>query len=162
MQFDTTVSASYVARNLKNLLERAARDTLEVIEKGNIPDAVVYFAELSRIVGELKTEMSAIQKHLDGISQELLPTLFGNQRTKTIKVEGVGRVTINDRWSCSMLKPDAAIDFLRQNGAAGMIKETVHPMTLGAHAKDEHMAGRPLPSEIFKVSSTPYTSITKG
>ncbi len=162
MQFDTQVSVTYVARNLKNLLERAMRDTVEVIEKGNIPDAVVYYAELTAAIAELKQDMSTLQKHMDGISQELLPTMFQNQRTKTIKVEGVGRVTINDRWSCSMLKPDEAIEFLRQTNNEGMIKETVHPMTLGAHAKDEHLAGRPLPSALFKVSSTPYTSITKA
>ena len=162
MEFDTLTSATYVARNLKNLLERASRDTTEVIEKGNIPDAAVYFAELSATVEALQKDMSALQKHITGISQELLPTLFQNQRTKTIKIEGVGRFTINDRWTASVLKPDEAMAYVRNSGNEGMIKESVHPMTLGAWAKDEYLAKRPLPSDVFKVTATPYTSMTKG
>jgi hypothetical protein len=162
MQFDLMTSAQYVARNLDNLLERAERDTVKVIEEGNIPNVVTYFAELRATVDELKVKMASMQKHLDALSQELIPTLFNNQNTKTIKIDNVGRVTVADRWSCSILKPDQAFAFIRESGNGGMIKPSIHPMTMGAHAKDMHEAGKPLPQQLFKVSSTPYTSITKA
>jgi hypothetical protein len=43
-----------------------------------------------------------------------------------------------------------------------MIQETVHPQTLGAFAREETAAGRPLPAEIFRVTAQPYISITKS
>jgi hypothetical protein len=162
MQFDLLTSATYVARNLDNLLQRAERDTIKVVEEGNIPEVVSYFAELRTTVDELKVKMASMQKHIETLSQELIPTLFNNQNVKTIRVVGVGNATVNDRWSCSILKPDPAFEFLRKSGNGGMIKPSVHPMTMGAHAKDMHEAGKPLPQDLFKVSSTPYTSITKA
>jgi hypothetical protein len=162
MQFDTLTSATYVARNLDNLLERAQRDTTQVVETGNIHEVVTYFSELRATVDGLKGQMASVQKHLDALSQELIPTLFNNQNTKTINVINVGKVTVNDRWSCSILKPDSAFDFVRKDGNGALIKPTIHPMTMGAYAKEKHEAGKPLPQDLFKVSSTPYTSITKA
>lgn len=162
MRFDTITAATYAAQKLDSLLERASRDTETVIVEGDIVQAVVYFAELRDKIKGLQTQVSALQKHIDSISQDLLPTMFQNQNVKTIKVDNVGRVTVADRWSCSILKPDDAFEFLRKSGNGGMIKPTVHPMTMGAHAKDENVAGRPLPEDLFKVTATPYTSITKS
>jgi hypothetical protein len=161
MRFDTLTAAQYAAQKLDSLLERAQRDTVQVVEDGNIPNVITYFAELRHQFDDLKSRLSAIQKHVDALSQELIPTLFNNQNVKTIRVDNVGRVTVADRWSASMLKPDEAFEFLRESGNGGLIKPTVHPMTMGGHAKAEHIAGRPLPADLFKVSSTPYTSITK-
>jgi hypothetical protein len=161
MEFDTLTAANYAAAKLDSLLERAARDTIRILEQADIPVVITYFAELKSTIAELQSRMSALNKHVDGLSQELIPTLFNNQNVKTIRVDGVGRATVNDRWSCSMLKPDDGIAWLKHGGNGGMVKETVHPMTLGAFAKDEFVEGRPLPNDIFKVSSTPYVSITK-
>ena len=88
--------------------------------------------------------------------------MFGNARLITANVKGVGRVTINDRWSATMPDREAGIAWLREHGSAGMIQETVNAQTLGAHAKDMAMAKTPLPSEVFKVTAKPYTSITKA
>jgi hypothetical protein len=54
------------------------------------------------------------------------------------------------------------LGWLRQTNNSGLIQEVVHPQTLGAFAKDETAAGRPLPVEIFKVTAQPYISITKS
>lgn len=162
MKFDTKTAADYAAKKLDSLFERAARDTVEVIEDGNIPKAVTYFAELRDTVRMLAEKMSALQKHVDGLSYEMLPTMLGNQDVRTIIVEGVGRVTVNDRWSASMLDKAKAFEWVRSTGNAGLIIETINAQTLGAFAKEETIAGRPLPNEIFKVSSTPYVSITRS
>jgi hypothetical protein len=162
MQFDTLTSAQYVARNLDNLLERAQRDTQEVLSRNNIPETVAYFAKLKATVQELQARLSEMQKHIDLLSGELIPTMFTNQDVKTIRVDDIGLVTVNDRWSCMMLKPDDGLAYLRETQNGGLIKETVHPQTMGAHARSESEAGRPLPEEIFKVSQTPYVSIRKN
>ena len=162
MQFDTLTSAQYVARNLDNLLQRAQRDSTEVLSRSNVPETVTYFARLKETVADLQAKLSGLQKHLDILSGELIPTMFTNQQVKSVRVDDVGLVTVNDRWSCSMLKPDQALQYLRETQNGGIIKETVHPMTMGAHAKDEYDAGRPLPDTYFKVTQTPYVSIRKG
>jgi hypothetical protein len=163
MKFDTLTAADYAAQKLASLLERATRDTEEIVARNNIPETVTWFAELKTTVQGLQSQLSEIQKHIDLLSGELIPTMFTNQnKTQTIRIENVGRVTVNDRWSCSMLKPDEAFFYIRKTGNAGMIKDTVHPMTLGAWGKDETLDQRPPPPDIFKVTATPYVSITKG
>lgn len=162
MNFDTETAADYAGKKLDSLLERATRDTAEIIGRADIPSAVVYFAQLKDTVKELAEKLSALQKHVDSISYDMLPTMFGNQDVKTIKVEGVGRVSINDRWSASMLSKERGLGWLRGSGNEGLIIETVNAQTLGAFAKEESKNGRPLPDDIFKVSATPYVSITKA
>ena len=162
MKVDTRTAADYAGQKLDSLLERATRDTTEVVGQANIPAAVTYFAELRDVIKDLQSKMSLLQSHIDSLSQELIPTMFTNANVKTIKVDNVGRVTVNDRWSCSMLDKETAFGWLRQTKNEGLIIETVNSQTLGAFAKAEALAKRPLPSDIFKVSSTPYTSITKA
>ena len=162
MNFDTETAADYAAKKLDSLLERATRDTNEVVERADIPTAVVYFAQLRDTVKELQDKMSALEKHIQSLSYELLPTMFQNQDVKTIKVEGVGRVSINDRWSASMLNKERWLGWLRGSGNEGLIIETVNAQTLGAFAKEETKAGRALPDDIFRVSATPFVSITKA
>ena len=160
MKFDTQTVADCAAQKLDSLLERAARDTAEAIEQADIPQAAAYFAELRDTVKDLAAKTSALQKHLDQLSQELIPTLFTNQNIKTITIPGVGRVTVNVKWSASMLNKEAGLQWLRSTGNDGLIQETVHPQTLGAFAKEETMTGKPLPQDIFKTSTMKFVSIT--
>jgi hypothetical protein len=161
MKFDTQTAAEYAALKLDSLLERALRDTSEVTERAHLPEAVTYFAELRSTVDALKEKISALQKHVDGLSYEILPTLFGNQNVKTIKVIDVGRVTIVDRWNAKMLNKERALGWLRGSGNEGLIQETVNAMTLAAFAKEETIAGRPLPGDLFDVKTAPHVSIRK-
>jgi seryl-tRNA synthetase len=162
MEFDTKTAAEYAGQKLDSLLERATRDTNKVIQQADIPEAVTYFAELRDTVKSLTEKASALQKHIDSISQDLLPTMFTNANVKSIKVDGVGRVTINIRWNASLLNKEQGFAWLRSTGNEGLIIETVNSQTLGAFAKDQTMAGKPLPDDVFKVGSSPYTSITKS
>ena len=162
MRFDTQLAARYAGDKLDSLIERATRDTAEIVATADIPQTVAYFAELRALVKDLQAKQSLLQAHIDLLSQELIPTMFQNQNTKTITVENVGRVTVNDRWTASMVDKEAAFGWLRQTKNDGIIIETVNAQTLGAFAKEEALNKRPLPSDIFKVQSTPYTSITKS
>jgi hypothetical protein len=161
MKFDTLIAADDAAQKLDFLLERATRDSEEILSRSNIPETVTWFAELRGRIQDLQVRLSAVQKHLDLLSGELIPTMFTNQNTKTIRVDGIGSITVNDRWSASILKPDEAFSYVRETGNGGLIKPSIHPMTLGAFAKDEAAAQRPLPDTLFKVSQTPYVSVTK-
>jgi hypothetical protein len=161
VKFDTKTAAGYAADKLDSLLERAQRDTTEVVEKADIPTVVTHFAELQDAVKMLAAKVSALQKHVDSLSYEILPTLFTNQNVKTIKLDNVGRVTVNVRWSASMLNKEKSMEWLRTSGNEGLIIETVNAMTLASFAKTEALAGKPLPDHLFRVGTAQHISITK-
>jgi hypothetical protein len=156
---DANLATAYLMRALKGLI----RDTLKVLAEKDIPAAVAHFAEARAAVKALNAQVTELQKHIDSLSYQALPTMFANAKpaVKSINVDGVGRVTVNDHWSASILNREAGFDWLRKTGNEGLIIETVNAQTLGAFAKEEVKAKRPLPDDIFKVTARPYISIEK-
>jgi hypothetical protein len=161
MNFDTNLAAGYAADKLDSLLERAQRDTTEVVQTNDIPKTVEHFAALQNTVDDLAKKISALKKHVDSLSYEILPTMFGNQNVKTIKLDDIGRVTVNVRWTASMINKQRSMEWLRTSGNEGLIIETVNAMTLASFAKTETLAGKPLPDHLFKVGTAQHMSITK-
>lgn len=99
----------------------------------------------------------------DALSREYVPDAMRRAGVKTVNVIDVGRVTISHRFSCSMIDKEKGMEWLRANGLDGIIIETVNAATLGATAKDlleNH--GRDLPGDLFKTSTSAFTSITKS
>ena len=161
MQFDTKIAAGYAADKLDSLLERAQRDTNDVVQGNDIPTTVAHFAALQDTVEDLSKKLSALRKHVDALSYEILPTMFSNQDVKTIKLDNIGRVTVNVRWTASMLNKEKGMEWLRTSGNEGLIIETVSAVTLASFAKTETLAGKPLPDWLFKVGTAQHMSITK-
>ena len=161
MKFDTKTAAGYAADKLDNLLERAERDTSEIVASNDIPTTVTHYAQLRNVVDDLAKKVSALKKHLDSLDYEILPTMMQNQNVKTITLPDVGRVTVNVRWTASMLNKEKSMEWLRTSGNEGLLIETVNAMTLAAFAKAETLAGRPLPDFLFKVGTAQHISITK-
>jgi hypothetical protein len=162
MKFGTETAATHAGQKLDSFLERVEKDTAEVLAQGDIPTTVKHFAEFRATVRSLAEKITALQKHVDQLSYEAIPTMFGNQGVKSIRVDDVGRVQINDRWSASMVSRETGMAWLRSTGNDGLIVETCNASTLGAWAKEKTLAGDPPPAEIFKVAATPYVSISKG
>ena len=119
MKFDTKTAAGYAADKLDSLLERAQRDTNEVVQGNDIPTTVAQFRCAAGHGRRSQEENSALQKHLDALSYEILPTMFENQDVKTIKLDNVGRVTVNVRWSATMLDKPASMERLSTLGQRG-------------------------------------------
>jgi hypothetical protein len=154
------IAYTSAAEWLNQLLAHANRDSAKVIEQGDIPTVVAYFAELRDKIQDLERRATALTKHVETLSKESIPTLFTNQNVKSINVIGLGRATINVHWSASMPDKEKAFEWLRSTGNQGLIIETVNAKTLGAFAKIETLAGRPLPPDTFKVSTSAFVSIT--
>jgi hypothetical protein len=87
--------------------------------------------------------------------------MFTNHNVKTIKLDDIGRVTVNVKWSATMIDREKGMEWLRDTGNQGLIIETVNAGTLTTFAKDEALAKRPLPSDLFKVGTAQHISITK-
>src|SRR5215831_1665430 len=112
MKFGTETAATYASQKLDSFLERVEQDTAEILAQGDIPTTVRHFAEFRDTVRSLAEKVTALQKHVDQLSYQAIPTMFQNQGVKTIKVDDVGRVQINDRWSASMISRETGMEWL--------------------------------------------------
>ena len=162
MEYDTSLAAQHASTKLDTLINRAHRDTLELVEKGDVPTLVKHFAALRGEYDCLKDKIDKLKVEVDALSYNLIPSMFESQDVKTIKIDGVGRVTVNQRWVASMTDKTVGMDWLRTTGNDGLIIETVNAQTLAAFAKTQALAGSPLPDDVFTVGVAPYTSITKS
>ena len=106
---------------LDSLLERATRDTSDVVQTSDIPTIVAHYAALTDTVDDLKKKLSALQKHVDAPQlRHSCSTLFENQSVKTIKLDGIGRVTVNVRWTASMINKQKGMEWLKTSGNEGL------------------------------------------
>ena len=162
MDFDTSLAAQYAGTKLDSLVNRAHRDTMKLVDDGDIPQIVKHFAALRTEYRALKDKLEKLESEVNDLSYIIIPTMFQNQGVKTLKLDDVGRVTVNQRWVASMKDKQTGMDWLKSTGNEGLVIETVNSQTLAAFAKTQAIAGDPLPDAVFEVGVAPYTSITKG
>lgn len=165
MQELTLSSLTRVLREFERVAGMLRSDTTTVIGTNDPIEIVKHFDNLRAINKSIKVAREALQEIEDQLSTDTIPTLFLNRSLKTMNIEGVGRVTVSNRFSVSIIenKRDDAFDWLRDNEGGDLIKPTVNSQSLASFAKELMSAkGTDLPSEIFKVGTSPYTSITKG
>ena len=161
MKEEIKVIGDCAVTRLDKLLVEIEADTAQIVQTNDLPTTVTHYAYARELFDSLKARINAIGKHVDSLSYETLPTMMTNQNVKTISLPDIGRVTVVARWSASMTNKEKGMEWLRETGNDGLIISTVNAQTLGAFAKAETLAGRPLPEEIFKVGAAPYISITK-
>jgi hypothetical protein len=162
MQPETLVALGGVVRDLNDLAVAVRRDTDEVVKTNNHVDIIKHFNHLRIAMGSVKDAREALKQIEETLSREIIPDVMRSNEIKTTTIEDVGRVTVSYRFSCTMLDKEHGIDWLKGNGHESLVQETVNSSTLSAFAKnmlEEH--GKELPPEIFKVGTSPYTSITK-
>jgi hypothetical protein len=125
-----------------------------------------------RIANELiKGAREMLTDVADELSKRDIPDLFAMLRDKTgqkppfvieFSEGNAGRVSVSHRFSCSMIDKDQGIKWLKTNGHEGLVQETVNAQTLAGFAKNLlEDKGEELPPDLFKVGTSPYTSITK-
>ena len=162
MEYDTRLAAEYAGGKLDSLINRAHRDSLALVEKADIPSLVKHFAALRTEYEALEDKIDKLKAEVNELSYKLIPDMFDSQDVKTIKIDDVGRVTVNQRWVASMPDKELGMGWLRGSGNGGLIIETVNAQTLAGFAKSQALEGKPLPESLFTVGVAPYTSITKG
>lgn len=152
-------------------LQISLRATLEGIQaetaerrKGTLPEALRFYKVLKDEYDEFETVRKKIGETLEGLSRNTIPEMMAENEVRTITLDDIGyRFTISHRWSCSMVDKDAGITWLKENGLAPMVFETVNAQTLASWAKglveDE---GRDPPAELFKTGQMAFTSVTKA
>jgi hypothetical protein len=101
-----------------------------------------------------KDELEASLKDVNGVirtlSEETLPRLMEDLEQDSFRVPNVGTVFLQQKVYANV-KADDREKFhawLRENGHGDIIKETVHPQTLTAFAKEQLGEGKPLPDTV--------------
>ena len=141
MEYDFTLAAQYAGTKLDFLVNRAHRDTMKLVDDGDIPQIVKHFAALRTEYRALKDKLEKLESEVNDLSYNIIPTMFQNQGVKTLKLDDVGRVTVNQRWVASMKDKQTGMDWLRSTGNDGLVIETVNAQTLAAFAKTQAIAG---------------------
>lgn len=162
MKDETKAIGDCAVARLSRLLDDIEADTTAVVQTNDIPTIVTHFAYVRELHRSLKERVSALGEHINGLSYDIIPTIFTNQNIKTINVVGLGAVTISVRWSATMLNKEKGMEWLRETGNSGLIVETVNAQTLSSFAKEETLAGKPLPDNLFKVGTSQLVSIRKS
>ena len=160
MKDATKVIGDCAINRLDKLLADIQIETAEIINRADLPETVTHYHYLRELIDSLKPRLTALEKHRDGLSYETLPTMMTNANVKTINMPNIGRVTVVVRWTAKMLDKVKSMEWLRTSGNEGLIIETVNAGTLGAFAKTETMAGKPLPDHLFQVGTAQHISIT--
>lgn len=137
-------------------------DGNEVIRDRDHIEIIRHYNHLRLAAASIKESREAISQMEEDLSKVIIPEVMRENKVKTITLEGVGRVTVSYRYSCSMIEKDQALAWLKKNGHGGIVIETVPSPTLSAFAKElVETKNESLPDDLFKTGTNPYTSITK-
>lgn len=128
---------------------------------------ITHFVQLRNVNATIKAAREALSELEDEFSRHHIPDVVAELREKTgqkppFHIEGIGRVSVANKFSCTVLDRPKAHDWLRESGNGALVIETTNASTLASFAKDLTVnQGKSLPPDIFKVGTVPYTSITK-
>jgi hypothetical protein len=157
------VDAERVCNYVVKITEDIRRETNEVVSSQDHIEIIKHYAKLRDITSRIKEAREALDGIEKNLSYEKIPEALRGRGIKTLTIEGVGRVSLSNRWSCSMLDKELGLDWLRNSGNEALIIETVNSSTLAAFAKNMTTEeGKELPDNIFKTSILTVTSITKA
>jgi hypothetical protein len=150
------------ARDLEVLTDDLTRDIVHLEGHDHI-ELIRYFDDFRQAADRFSEAKKAITFLHDKLSRDMIPEAMRDAGVKTVTVVGVGRVSISHRYSCTMTDKDQGMAWLKNSGHGDLVIETVNSSTLAAFSKslmqDE---GKELPADLFKVGTSPYTSITKA
>jgi len=160
---ETLDLAARACVNLIDTVRVVRRDTNELVELDDHIEFIKHYAKLRAITEQIKESREALDELERKLSREYVPDAMRARNIKTITIEGVGRVSLSNRWSCSMVDKQLGMQYLRDTGNGGLIIETVNAQTLASFAKDlNDNKGEELPSDLFKTGIMTVTSITKA
>ena len=163
MRQETLELLAHVCNNLNTVASMVRSDTDRVVASNDHVEVIRHYDSLRNVTQKIKVAREALDQIEMRLSREQVPDVMDRHGVRTITVEGVGRVSLADKWSCSMVDKWSGIDWLRANGHGDLVQETVNSSTLGAFARNlSEEEGFDLPSDLFKTSVMTYTSITKA
>lgn len=167
MREETQRQLDQLCKLLISAGEMVRNDTDTVLKSRNHIEVIKHYATLRNVTEQIKFAREVLADLEDGLSKHHIPDIVREVREETgekppFNIEGVGRVSIANRYSASIIDKVGGYEWLRSSGNGSLITETVNSSTLAAFAKNySEDEGKDLPAELFKVGVMQYTSITK-
>jgi hypothetical protein len=156
------MSFDLIYKQLADLTDNVRRKSA-ALRDGDHVDLIRHFAEVRIFHDMLDEAVKALNEQKELLSRTYVPDCMGAAGVKTINVVGVGRVTVSNRWTTTMLDKERGMQHLRDTGNGGLIQDSVPWQTLSAFSKNlMETEGKELPDDIFKSSIMKFTSITKA
>lgn len=96
---------------------------------------------------ELEDELKTVNGKIRSLAEHEIPDYMEENDIDKLSVEGVGTCYLTQKVYASVKVDDREgfYEWLRENGNADLIKETVYPATLNAFAKEQLSEGKALP-----------------
>ena len=164
MREETKIMLADACRQLDTLVAFIQSDTDIAVSQDEHVSLIRHYDAVRIGMEQVKQARKSLEAIEEKLNRELVPDVMRRAGVKTITVDGVGRVTIANRISASIITEMKvpAFDWLRSTGQGGLIAETVNSQSLGGFARTYiEEEGRELPEDLFKTSFMSYTSITK-
>lgn len=144
-----------------NNMDQAHKDLIKLAEAADPTGAARCFIAVREVQDALDAAMTELHKHRQVLQITLLPDKFQKANISSLTIDD-NRVTISATLSVTMVDKVGGMGWLRENGLADIIQETVNASTLKATIRkmieDE---GKEPPDDLFKVSPVMNTSVTK-
>lgn len=134
-------------------------------EKGDrAADVIALYRRVYNAEEGVKEYTKALTALKDKIKFGLLPEAYEREGISTLTTAERDRVTITElvRGSIRADQREDAYKWLRDNGYADLISETVNASTLSSFIKERLEEGVSLPEELFVTSTTSQASLTRG
>lgn len=163
MKRETYQQVNTACTALENAAQEVLRENAEILATNDHIAIIKHLYHTRLIVERLRSAKKQLDELEKQLSHEAVPDAMRAHEVRTVTVEGIGRVSLSNRWSCSILDKPEAFKYLRDTGNGALIIETVNAQTLAAFARElNEEKGTELPEHLFKTSVMTTTSITKG
>lgn len=151
-----------VVTGIQKVTQMVREDTRDAVATGDHVEIIRHYDQVRKAMDLIKEAREALEGMKDMLSKDQVPEAMRAAGVKTITVEGVGRVTISHRYSVSMIDKIVGHRWLEDHDMGDIIIPTVNAQTLSSSIREWGEAkGEEPPTDIFKVSTSAYTSITK-
>ena len=114
------------------------------------------------VLAEAKSAEAEAQKAFDKIRKQELPDLLEELGVESMRVKGIGTVSLATDAYTSLKKENkpAGFKWLKDNGYGDVIKDDVNSSTMKALLKDLVRQGIEFPDDIFTFTPFTYAKIT--
>lgn len=145
--------------------ERVVKPALSLfVKEHSLGEVADIFIQIEEAAARLDDANKAFQSLLSFTREVSLPERMDEEMTKSFSSSSDDQVVRTSRTFASILsgKTDDAFKWLRDNGYASLIKETVNSSSLSAAAKELIENGMELPDDLFGLHIKNGVSIRKA
>jgi hypothetical protein len=126
-------------------------------------DTIRAMDNMREVIDDLDKRLTELNKEYDFLRHNLVPKLMEQEGIDSIRVEGVGRVSLTGDMYVRVLAEHRELvnRYFRDLGKASLITESINPSTLKATVKAMIRSGETFPEDLIKVTPFTRASITK-